>query len=121
MIIQPTLEVPERIFAGLATGSFERVGGVIVEKHSRQIVMWLRDVSQFDDAQKQLMMSSGVLSSRSFGLLMTSAAMLNTVMLTFHLGTLLKRFIALGEKIDDALRPLNKNLRKTEMYSWPVP
>ncbi|RMG90235.1 MAG: hypothetical protein D6712_00175 [Chloroflexi bacterium] len=113
VIIQPTLEVPERIFAGLATGSLERVGGVIVESRSKQIVMWLRDVSQLDDAaQKKLMMSSGVLSSKSFSLLMTGAAMLNTVMLTFHLGAMLKRFTALGEKIDDAITVIKQEFEK---------
>jgi hypothetical protein len=41
--LEVVFEVPEQIVAGLATGSLQRIGGVIVESDSKQVVTWLRD------------------------------------------------------------------------------
>lgn len=41
--IQVELQVPHYIQAGLATGAFERVGGVVRETDTHRIVAWLRD------------------------------------------------------------------------------
>ena len=41
--IEVMLEVPLRIAAGLASGQLERVGGVIRESGSKQVVAWLRE------------------------------------------------------------------------------
>lgn len=41
--IEVFLEVPAAIEQGLMLGQLDRVGGVIVETHTRQVVAWLRD------------------------------------------------------------------------------
>lgn len=41
--IEVMLEVPLKIAAGLANGQLERVGGVIVDAASKQVVAWLRE------------------------------------------------------------------------------
>jgi hypothetical protein len=46
--LQILFEVPRFIEHGLATGTFQRVGGVIVDSSSKQIVAWLRDGSMLE-------------------------------------------------------------------------
>ena len=46
MLLEVALEVPNSIAWGLATGSLERVGGVVRDVSSKHIVMWLRDGGQ---------------------------------------------------------------------------
>lgn len=41
--LEVVFEVPNAIDAGLKSGAFQRIGGVIVERDSKQIVAWLRD------------------------------------------------------------------------------
>jgi hypothetical protein len=41
--IQAIFEVPKFIEVGLTTGQYQRVGGVIVESGTKQVVAWLRD------------------------------------------------------------------------------
>ncbi len=43
--LEVVFDLPEQLAAGLADGSLQRVGGVIVERDSKQIVAWLRDGS----------------------------------------------------------------------------
>jgi hypothetical protein len=43
MNIDVSLEVPKRIAQGLLSGNYERVGGVVREMGSKQVVAWLRD------------------------------------------------------------------------------
>ena len=43
MNIDVTLDLPKDIAQGLLTGKYERVGGVVREMKSKQIVTWLRD------------------------------------------------------------------------------
>ena len=46
MLIEVALEIPAKIVAGLASGQLERVGGVVRDASSKQIVMWLREGGQ---------------------------------------------------------------------------
>ncbi|MGB1286352.1 MAG: hypothetical protein ACPG7F_07465 [Aggregatilineales bacterium] len=41
--LEVVFEVPQIIASGLATGQYQRIGGVIVERGSKQVVAWLRD------------------------------------------------------------------------------
>jgi hypothetical protein len=50
--LQVLFEVPRFIEHGLSTGTFQRVGGVIVDSSSRQIVAWLRDGSLLETGFK---------------------------------------------------------------------
>ncbi len=42
-------DVPQEIYSGLASGALERVGGVIRESGSKQVVMWLREGASIAD------------------------------------------------------------------------
>ena len=44
-VLSVLFELPPLIEQGLATGNLQRVGGVIVDSTSRQVVAWLRDGS----------------------------------------------------------------------------
>lgn len=46
--LEVLFEVPRFIEAGLANGTFQRVGGVIVDSSSKQVVAWLRDGTMLD-------------------------------------------------------------------------
>lgn len=48
--LEVLFEVPRFIEAGLANGTFQRVGGVIVDSSSKQVVAWLRDGTMLDVA-----------------------------------------------------------------------
>lgn len=43
MDLNVVLDVPARIVQGLANGTLERVGGVVRDASSKEVVMWLRD------------------------------------------------------------------------------
>ncbi len=42
--VDATFHVPEHIAQGLSNGTYERVGGVVREIESKQVVTWLREV-----------------------------------------------------------------------------
>ncbi|MDE2857350.1 MAG: hypothetical protein OXN94_05835 [Chloroflexota bacterium] len=58
--IEVALEVPLRIAQGLASGQLERVGGVVRDVGSKQVVMWLREGARITDNSN---LTSGVLRS----------------------------------------------------------
>ncbi len=58
--LEVMLEVPLKIAAGLASGQLERVGGVVREVGSNQVVMWLREGAQIANNSN---LAGGVLRS----------------------------------------------------------
>lgn len=60
--LQVLFYVPRIIQAGLASGQLERVGGVIVDSNTRQIVTWLRDSSIAETAFNGIMSSANPLN-----------------------------------------------------------
>ena len=58
--LEVVFDVPPEIVRGLATGTLERVGGVIREQGSKQVVMWLREGGQL---AKNSNLAGGVLKS----------------------------------------------------------
>ena len=73
--LEVVFEVPPEIVRGLATGTLERVGGVIREQGSKQVVMWLREGAQIANnsnlaggvLRSVLNVGSGGLSGAAFG------------------------------------------------------
>ena len=66
MLIAAFLEMPEIIAAGIASGQLERVGGVIRDVASKQVVAWLREGAEISANQdiaggmlKTLLQASG--------------------------------------------------------------
>ncbi|MCY4062491.1 MAG: hypothetical protein OXG53_08995 [Chloroflexi bacterium] len=78
--IEVMLEVPLKIAAGLASGQLERVGGVVVDAASKQVVAWLREGGQMANnpdlagglLKTVLDLSAGGLASNAIGLLDTA-------------------------------------------------
>ena len=58
--LEVVFDVPPEIVRGLATGALERVGGVIREQGSKQVVMWLREGAQIANNSS---LAGGVLRS----------------------------------------------------------
>ena len=58
--LEVVFDVPPEIVRGLATGALERVGGVIREQGSKQVVMWLREGGQLANNSN---LAGGVLKS----------------------------------------------------------
>ncbi len=58
--LEVVFDVPPAIVRGLATGALERVGGVIRETGSKQVVMWLREGGKIADNSD---LAAGVLKS----------------------------------------------------------
>ena len=58
--LEVVFDVPPAIVRGLATGALERVGGVIRETGSKQVVMWLREGAKIADNSN---LAGGVLKS----------------------------------------------------------
>ncbi|MBA3923952.1 MAG: hypothetical protein H0X31_20565 [Nostocaceae cyanobacterium] len=44
-ILTATFELPHWIAEGLGSGAYERIGGVIVNSGTKQVVAWLREAS----------------------------------------------------------------------------
>jgi hypothetical protein len=95
--LEVVLELPERIELGLANGTLERIGGVIVERGSRQIVAWLRDsgdiVTAIDPAQ-----TLG-LASQAFGTLAGTGILLNIALSSASLVSTMQRVDRLSEAV----------------------
>jgi hypothetical protein len=45
-IVQATFHIPEHIAQGISKRIYERVGGVVREAGSKQVVAWLRETSR---------------------------------------------------------------------------
>lgn len=71
--IEVLLEVPPVIAKGLADGTLERVGGVIREVGSKQIVVWLREGGNLD-VVRGLGTATGGLGSVATGILNTAVS-----------------------------------------------
>lgn len=66
--LQVLFEVPKFIETGLASGALQRVGGVIVESSTRQVVAWLRDAGVVETV---INVASGL--PNPFGLILQAA------------------------------------------------
>ncbi len=80
--IDVTLELPQRIAAGLASGQLERIGGVIQNAASKQVVGWLREGGQVASNPE---LANGllrtVLNSSTESLASTATGLLNNAMI----------------------------------------
>ena len=75
--IEVVLEVPPAIVKGLADGTLERVGGVIREAGSKQIVAWLREggkIASNPDILTGLLQAAGGVGSVATGILNTAVS-----------------------------------------------
>jgi hypothetical protein len=79
--IDVVLKIPDAIAAGLANGTLQRVGGVVVDTTSKQVVAWLRDGGVVDIATRM----TGAMNPLNFiGMLAQSATSLISTVVTAH-------------------------------------
>lgn len=105
--IKVLFEIPDAIVNALATGSLERVGGVIRESGSKEIVMWLREgaqIQQKPDIAQSLMASvlrsSGMSSATIGALLAGTISTLNIALSGYTLYLMINRVKALEAQIE---------------------
>lgn len=109
--ITAVFDIPAPISAGLANGSLERIGGVIRNSESKQIVAWLRDGIVPKDTQNTI---SKLLFSQ--GLLLTNPALAPMFLLNLTIQTV--GFIKLNQrlkKIETDLTGLKKEFERDRL------
>lgn len=94
--LEVVFDVPPEIVRGLATGALERVGGVIRETGSKQVVMWLREGAKIADNSD---LAAGVLKSvldvGSGGLTSVAYGALDAVVATNRHNQIMQQFSSL--------------------------
>lgn len=100
MNLDVTFDVPSHIVNGLTNGSYERSGGVIREKGSKQVVAWLRDIAKSDS----VLSSTSTLSSATALLtnLSNVASILNLAVSTMGFIIVQKRLGAIEQQLEQA-------------------
>jgi len=91
------LDVPEFVTAGLASGAYERIGGVVRDTSSKQVICWLREAAGLETAL------IGTLN-----LLGPAASILNLGISTATLALVIERTIRIEKRLDKIQETLNK-------------
>lgn len=106
--IEILFQLPQHIEAGLALGKYERIGGVIRNSQSKQIVMWLQEGGQVatnPNATKGLMASvlqnTGMSSATMSVILGGTLSTLNVAMSGYTLYLMIERVRELEKAIDE--------------------
>ncbi len=63
--VDATLYVPNHIAQGLSNGTYERVGGVVREMGSKQVVAWLREIGKISDPDLSNILANSSMSAVS--------------------------------------------------------
>lgn len=92
--VNATLQVPEYIAQGISNGAYERVGGVVREAGSKQVVAWLREASE---TAKPVL--SNIMSLSSVGAV---ASVLNLAVSTTGFIIVLKRLGVIEQQLERA-------------------
>lgn len=93
--LEVLFHIPQYIEAGLGTGVFQRIGGVIVERDSKQIVAWLRDSLQYQENTDAPRLFSQAVTGMS-----ATGQMLNLALTGITLVTTMRRLDQLSQQID---------------------
>ena len=94
-IIDTSLVLPPHIMAGLTTGIYERVGGIIRDRKTKQIVVWLREANK---TGKPVM--SEILSLSSS--VAASASVLNLAVSTMGFAVVLNRLGGIEQQLQQS-------------------
>jgi hypothetical protein len=92
--VEATFHVPEYIAQGLSNGTYERVGGVVREVESKQVVTWLREV--YETGEPVL---SNILSLSSVSAVSST---LNLAVSTMGFIIVLKRLGVIEQQLEQA-------------------
>ncbi|MET8561381.1 hypothetical protein ABZV75_12580 [Streptomyces flaveolus] len=108
MIVQPRLEVPAKIAAGIASGTLIRIGGVVRDATSGQIVALLKETPGTESGQAVMKRAAALL--RSPGAMATTAAGALAVGVTAY-AVVKKRKQAGKREVPECVANLNASLR----------
>ena len=92
--VDATFYVPEHIAQGLSNGTYERVGGVVRETGSKQVVAWLREIFEKSDP---VLSNISALSSVS-----AVSSTLNLAVSTMGFNIVLKRLGIIEQQLEQA-------------------
>jgi len=93
-IVDTTFFIPEEIAQGLSKGIYERVGGVVRKTGSKQVVAWLREISEKSDSALSIV--SGLSSVGAV------SSILNLAVSTMGFIVVLKRLGVIEQQLDQA-------------------
>jgi hypothetical protein len=111
--LEVVFDVPEQLALGLASGSLQRVGGVIVDSGSKQVVAWLRDGSidrVLDDGGLLTPLLAGLAASKAGTALATFTAgglVLNLALAAVSFREIVQRL----DRLSAAVNQLGEELR----------
>jgi hypothetical protein len=104
-------EVPSHLEAGLASGALERIGGVIRERASGQVVAWLRDSAAYEQAANAALKPSnpiyGVIQASQVRQLSTGASLYNLSQVAPQTTSQLMRLSVAGQMVNLAVSVLS--------------
>lgn len=99
--VSATFEIPEGIAQGLKNGTLERVGGVIREPQSKQVVAWLRETTPTVSPVSKLLQVGATASVLNLGITVMGFAIVNE-----RLNELEKRL----QKAQELLSKINRKI-----------
>ena len=104
--VDATLYVPNHIAQGLSNGTYERVGGVVREMGSKQVVAWLREIGKISDPDLSNILASSSMSavSNTLNLALSSVSVvtstLNLAVSTMGFIIVLKRLGIIEQRLE---------------------
>lgn len=101
--VSATFVISEEIVEGLRNGSLERVGGVIREPQTKQVVAWLREINPNVSPVSSLLQIGATASVLNLGVTMMGFAVVN------------QRLNELEQRLQQAQELLNKINRKIDL------
>lgn len=102
--VNATFYIPKPIEQGLSNGTYERIGGVIREANSKQIVAWLREGSEVGKILESVLPDVGAVSS-----------ILNLAISTIGFAVVLKRLGVIELQLQQAQEVLQTNGYKIDL------
>ena len=115
-------EVPDDILTGLATGKYERIGGVIRRRNSKQVIAWLREGGKMSSGSgstmsllPSLLQATGM-NARTVtivaGAVTVAGPLLDVAITTYTIYRLKKRIESLKQEIADIYDRLDREFDK---------
>ena len=105
MAINVTFDVPKHIAQGIATGKYERMGGVVREMGSKQVVMWLKEgLETSNQTLSNILAPSTLNATASTALAITTpvTSILNLAVSTMSFIVIKKRLGVIEQQLEQA-------------------
>jgi len=107
--IEVLLEIPEKIQISLMDGSYQRLGGIVRESNSKQIVAWLREGNALSDSS---LIQSIAPVGRALTALSGTGMLLNLALTSASLVTTMKRLERLSANVSSLGKELHGEFKR---------